>query len=166
MKNAGRKSIPLPEFKIGKFVFKSLQLILILFKFRNQCFCGNESPPDSDKIAEEDCNEECAGNSEEMCGGSWRMNIYALEYSSVPDRNNEKSNYEVGTAVLYSPDVSMKSERCVNVWLQMFGDGDELSIYQMENSASDSAVLKWSRRGSRSESWENTMYVYVVPIHF
>ena len=40
-----------------------------------QCFCGNEihqrcvRPPS-------ECSDSCVGNSSEICGGSWRMNIY------------------------------------------------------------------------------------------
>ena len=27
----------------------------------------------------EECNAPCAGDNEEICGGTWRMNIYRLE---------------------------------------------------------------------------------------
>ena len=85
------------------------------------------------------------------------MNIYALGYES--QINEEYDGSILGPAVLYSPDVAKGSEKCLNVWLQMFGDGKyELNIFQMENSASDSAVLKWSRKGNRGNRWENTVF--------
>ena len=44
-------------------------------QFASQCFCGNVINP---RIftPKTECNMQCAGDSSQMCGGSWRMNIY------------------------------------------------------------------------------------------
>ncbi|KAL1968085.1 hypothetical protein VTN77DRAFT_2215 [Rasamsonia byssochlamydoides] len=34
------------------------------------CFCGDEAPPASDKVADDECNVPCAGYPSEPCGGS------------------------------------------------------------------------------------------------
>ena len=41
----------------------------------NQCFCGNEIEPEILKPSSE-CNKPCTGDSSQICGGAWRMNIY------------------------------------------------------------------------------------------
>jgi len=42
------------------------------------CFCGNEAPP-SDRIrSETECDIKCPGDDSKKCGGTWRMNVYAV----------------------------------------------------------------------------------------
>ncbi len=43
----------------------------------NQCFCGN-SYGEHGAAPIEDCKSECKGNSEQICGGSWRNSIYSV----------------------------------------------------------------------------------------
>merc|ERR1712198_703711 len=45
-------------------------------QFYNQCFCGNDKPDGSLIRDPEECNAPCAGDNTEICGGTWRMNIY------------------------------------------------------------------------------------------
>ena len=53
----------------------------------NQCFCG-DSKPDASLSRPGECNDICPGNSNENCGGSWRMNIYStgklVKLESIP----------------------------------------------------------------------------------
>ena len=44
-------------------------------QYANECFCGNAINP---KILgpKTDCNYACSGDSSQICGGFWRMNIY------------------------------------------------------------------------------------------
>lgn len=57
---------------------KSLGYALAGVSFGNECYCGNSingqngGPADSAT-----CNMACAGNANQQCGGSWRMNIYS-----------------------------------------------------------------------------------------
>ena len=41
----------------------------------NQCFCGDILPAAALKRAGE-CTRVCPGDQSEMCGGSWRINIF------------------------------------------------------------------------------------------
>jgi len=45
-------------------------------QFAQQCFCGNDLPDASLIRDSKECNNRCAGDKTEICGGSWRMNIY------------------------------------------------------------------------------------------
>jgi len=47
-------------------------------QFYNQCFCGNDKPDESLIRDLEECNAPCAGNDQQICGGTWRMNIYQI----------------------------------------------------------------------------------------
>ena len=42
----------------------------------NQCFCGNKAP--SRIVDAKHCNTPCKGNSQQICGGSWKLYIYHL----------------------------------------------------------------------------------------
>ena len=41
---------------------------------KNQCFCGNNKPYSF--ASQSQCNQLCSGDSSQICGGHWRMNIY------------------------------------------------------------------------------------------
>ena len=45
-------------------------------EYSKQCFCGNEIP--TKMISQSKCKHRCRGNSDQMCGGSWAMNIHHL----------------------------------------------------------------------------------------
>ena len=47
-------------------------------QFGSQCFCGNTAPPFSAVAPEEECNKVCPGDQNQMCGGTWRMNVFQL----------------------------------------------------------------------------------------
>ena len=40
-----------------------------------ECFCGNQLHSSHIRPSSE-CNSRCSGNSNEFCGGSWRINVY------------------------------------------------------------------------------------------
>ena len=42
------------------------------------CCCGHNPPPQSSRVSQEECSTKCPGNSGEMCGASWRMNVYFI----------------------------------------------------------------------------------------
>ncbi|VDI62746.1 Hypothetical predicted protein, partial [Mytilus galloprovincialis] len=48
----------------------------------NQCFCGDDpyqyGPGDvSDYyLGDYDCDKQCCGDSEQICGGRWRLSVY------------------------------------------------------------------------------------------
>merc|ERR1719431_1115250 len=45
-------------------------------QYAYQCFCGNVEPPATKLLPRSHCSSPCAGNSDKMCGGSWKMNVY------------------------------------------------------------------------------------------
>ena len=47
-------------------------------QFSSQCFCGQSPPPASTIKPSGECNRVCPGNTGQKCGGSWRMNVYAI----------------------------------------------------------------------------------------
>ena len=40
------------------------------------CFCGNTPPPSSVIRPDNECDKECPGSPDELCGGGWRMNVF------------------------------------------------------------------------------------------
>merc|ERR1712098_369080 len=45
-------------------------------EFYNECFCGNDKPDESLLREPEECDAPCVGNDQEICGGTWRINVY------------------------------------------------------------------------------------------
>ena len=45
-------------------------------QYGTQCFCGNDQP-DPSLLRPDQCTMTCPGNSNENCGGFWRMNVYS-----------------------------------------------------------------------------------------
>ena len=43
----------------------------------NECRCGNSAPPSSKVAPMDQCNKPCPGDSSQMCGAGWRMNVVA-----------------------------------------------------------------------------------------
>ncbi|XP_053406034.1 uncharacterized protein LOC123565318 [Mercenaria mercenaria] len=44
-------------------------------EYQNQCFCGNKIKPYK-RLAESACSTSCGGNSNQKCGGTWKISIY------------------------------------------------------------------------------------------
>lgn len=51
-------------------------------QYGTECFCGVDAPPDASKIAEHNCNMQCSGQPQQLCGGYYAMNIYETGISS------------------------------------------------------------------------------------
>ena len=48
-------------------------------QYKSECFCGNISPPESALATEaEECDRPCPGDETQMCGATWRMNVYDI----------------------------------------------------------------------------------------
>ena len=46
-----------------------------------ECFCGNNAPSQN-PIDDSECNSKCSGDSTQICGGSWKINIYSVGKTS------------------------------------------------------------------------------------
>ncbi|KUJ09774.1 WSC-domain-containing protein [Mollisia scopiformis] len=45
-------------------------------EYYDECYCGNSLKPGSVPAPSTDCKYACKGNSSELCGGDWRLNLY------------------------------------------------------------------------------------------
>ena len=54
---------------------RDLGFTLYGVEFSNECFCGNDMPPEDLIIEMSQCNLDCAGDSSQKCGGSNAINI-------------------------------------------------------------------------------------------
>ena len=60
-------------------------------EYSKQCFCGNALVNGPVKVADNQCNMACAGNSSEMCGAGNRMSVYAAGNLTVLPRPIQQS---------------------------------------------------------------------------
>ena len=61
---------------------KSLTMRYAGVQYRTECFCG-EDGTDYAKLGlkwDRECDMVCGGNSNEICGGEWRISIYDCKY--------------------------------------------------------------------------------------
>lgn len=49
---------------------------------RTECFCGNTEPAVAAKLPDPDCNHKCSGESKQICGGFFTMNIFETGIAS------------------------------------------------------------------------------------
>ena len=52
-------------------------------QYTYECYCGNKQPATALKRADNECNRPCPGNSNEKCGGYWRMNVYSVNVDGL-----------------------------------------------------------------------------------
>lgn len=47
--------------------------------YKSECFCGIQPPsePKFPKVDDKQCNTKCTGDSNQYCGGGWRMGVFA-----------------------------------------------------------------------------------------
>jgi len=45
-------------------------------QYSGECWCGATAPPPSSLAPDSECNMNCNGDGNKVCGGSWRMNVY------------------------------------------------------------------------------------------
>ena len=116
----------------------------------NQCFCGNTCPSDDLLVAETDCHQPCTGDSDQTCGGSWRINVYGLHYNkpgpglrSLTEFNNSYS------VVLSSGDIS--GQHCFSFWHFMYGSHVEtLNVFV---TVEGQQLLYFSKSGNQGLRW-------------
>ena len=65
----------------GLFDISSLSLtshtLTFPFILATECYCGNSISGGS-TAPSSDCDMACSGNSSQMCGGTWRINVYSM----------------------------------------------------------------------------------------
>ncbi|KAK4227293.1 WSC-domain-containing protein [Podospora fimiseda] len=60
-------------------------------EYYNECYCGNGLTPGTAAAPEAECSFPCAGNSNEMCGGDWRINVYEFSTDVEPPTSTAPS---------------------------------------------------------------------------
>ncbi|XP_033112682.1 WSC domain-containing protein ARB_07867-like [Anneissia japonica] len=48
-------------------------------QYGKECFCGGNTYSKYGRVPDTNCNVKCAGNSQEICGGTWKISVYATE---------------------------------------------------------------------------------------
>lgn len=48
-------------------------------QFGRDCFCGNDIKTSFNRVSDEECNIFCSGNTDELCGGFWKIYIFTNE---------------------------------------------------------------------------------------
>ncbi|CAC5425478.1 unnamed protein product [Mytilus coruscus] len=84
---------------------------LALTEYSSQCFCG-DSLGDSvvyNKTNDSECNQECLGNSSQICGGNWRNSVYEYINCTAPGLN-EYTISSTTTDVVPSTEVTYTCE--------------------------------------------------------
>ena len=53
----------------------------------DECFCGNNDTYDRlGQAPDSECHMKCSGNSNQFCGGDWRISIYKGKIASNPNK--------------------------------------------------------------------------------
>ena len=62
---------------------------------RVECWCGNVIPTADKELEPKECYETCMGNSGQMCGAPWRINIYSIgpKLVTVDSPYGQANNY-------------------------------------------------------------------------
>ena len=68
------------------FYLKLLGYVYAGMQHANECFCGaSENATRHGKVADDECNYNCSGNTEEMCGGYYRCSLWKYgNFTIVP----------------------------------------------------------------------------------
>lgn len=51
-------------------------------EYSRECFCGTDAPPSTAKLPDSSCSMKCSGNTHEVCGGYYAINIYETGIAS------------------------------------------------------------------------------------
>jgi len=66
-------------------------------QYFHECFCGNVEPPTTKLRTRSECDAPCTGDSDKMCGGSWRMNVYKNQDGACYEDNSSRLLGELQT---------------------------------------------------------------------
>ncbi|KAK7575921.1 hypothetical protein V9T40_012207 [Parthenolecanium corni] len=57
--------------------------------YYRECFCGDEDPWADLLLSDSECSQECNGDSNQKCGGSWRLSVYRTGIFDIPQNETE-----------------------------------------------------------------------------
>eukprot|EP00102_Acyrthosiphon_pisum_P012999 XP_008182377.1 PREDICTED: uncharacterized protein LOC100165182 [Acyrthosiphon pisum] len=61
--------------------------------YGSECWCGNQKPSKSLKVEDINCDSPCSGNTNQFCGGGWKMGIYS---TGITDPQGKVSVNNIG----------------------------------------------------------------------
>ena len=107
-------------------------------QYARQCFCGNDSY-EFQIVPDSQCNMKCTGNSEETCGGSWRMNVYSVaEATADLGIYDVEANTEIRSGLTVFPEyevsVDLKITGTVSGWSNIFA-------FQVDSDGADNRLI-------------------------
>lgn len=59
---------------------------------KNECWCGNALPATADKVDDSQCNANCTGYPQEMCGGASTFSVYLTGVGTVSNSSTSSSS--------------------------------------------------------------------------
>ena len=117
-------------------------------QYGKECFCGNDSH-NFQIVPDSQCNMKCSGNKDEICGGSWRMNVYSVE-EAIADLGiyDVEANTEILTGRTVFPEyevsVDLKITGTVSGWSNIFAfavDSENANLIHPKNGDRIPAVF-------------------------
>jgi hypothetical protein len=57
----------------------------------SECYCGSSITSPSTTLSQSSCNMACAGDSSQLCGGSWAIQVYSLSASTTTTTSTSTS---------------------------------------------------------------------------
>jgi hypothetical protein len=48
-------------------------------EYAHECFCGNQFTPGAAVVDQSECDQPCAGDGKEICGGPLRLSVYKFD---------------------------------------------------------------------------------------
>ncbi|XP_060850898.1 uncharacterized protein LOC132929522 [Rhopalosiphum padi] len=88
--------------------------------YGTECWCGNQRPAKSSKVDDINCNTPCSGDSNQFCGGGWKMGIYSTgitdyipkKYIGCFDDDGKKTK---GKYLTFPMESNNSPKRCMNL---------------------------------------------------
>ncbi|CAH1711664.1 unnamed protein product [Aphis gossypii] len=91
--------------------------------YGSECWCGNQKPLKSSKVENINCDSPCSGDSNQFCGGGWKMGIYstgitdfaAKNYIGCYDTIDDDENKTKGKRLIFQMGTNNSPKRCMNL---------------------------------------------------
>lgn len=85
-----------------------------------ECYCGNVPPPTDSLRESEECNMACSGDSGQICGAGWRMNVYKTGFVACECSYNSPWFLQKGCKISLPPP---QGYRCQCIYEGWWGSG-------------------------------------------
>ncbi|XP_022166764.1 uncharacterized protein LOC111031217 [Myzus persicae] len=90
--------------------------------YGSECWCGNQKPSKSSKVEDINCDSPCSGNSNQFCGGGWKMGIYSTGITDYVSKNyvgcydaDDDENISKEKHLIFQMGTNNSPKRCMNL---------------------------------------------------